>query len=439
MPSADIISLRGNCIDTITSAQLSSGAEIWRVRTSAGDQALGQRAIPDGGLDVNMPTLPGEYVYYVSAVEQGYGGPIDVGGEGGYPGVTITVAGGSPAQASAPTQLSTPLTTLQTRRMRNNLDQAQARLRTLRNSRSTALLDVQGVPLPEKKNEPGEDKDKQAGKQRFGVYVMGLGDYLRHNGSSSDAEFNLRTTSLSVGADYRLGDAWVFGGNVGVSDSKVGFAGSDSKQTSRGDQVTAYASWNLSPSTYASATLSYEANRFNLTRDDGAGQLSLSSPRGHGVGVSLSAGRDFAIGAWSFGPYVRWDNVSSSVGAFEESGGTSPLSVGAQEVRSNTLNGGAQVQLSVPLSSGIVLPYVRLELTRRSDKTSEAPTATLLNGNTTLLLPTAADTSSTYGNLALGVSYLNQHGVSWFADYESGIAQKGYRSRRFGLGLRVEL
>lgn len=115
------------------------------------------------------------------------------------------------------------------------------------------------------------------------------------------------------------------------------------------------------------------------------------------------------------------------------------MSVGAQQVRSNTLNGGAQIQLSVPVSSGIVLPYVRLELTRRSDKTSQAPTATLLNGNTTLLIPTTADTSSTYGNLALGVSYLNQHGVSWFADYESGVAQKGYRSQRFGLGLRFEL
>jgi hypothetical protein len=93
----------------------------------------------------------------------------------------------------------------------------------------------------------------------------------------------------------------------------------------------------------------------------------------------------------------------------------------------------------VPVSWGLLLPYLRLEATRRTQHTRDAATATLVNGNTTVLIPTDADTTSGYGNVALGVSGVHQGGMSWFADFETGVAQKGYRSQRFGLGLRFEL
>lgn len=429
------ITLQGNCRDFSAEnpdgIPLTQGAEAWQIALASGNASVGQRSLPDGNLTVTAPTIPGEQRYVVTSIE-GYGGPIDLGGEGGFPSVTVTVD--ETAAPSAPTldQLSTALTGLQTQRVRSRLNETQAHLRTLRASAAMPLFDVQGVPLPEGKKEA-------ASPQRLGVYVGGFGDYLRQNASATRSELKARTVSLSLGADYRLDDAWVMGANIGVSDSHATFSGSSSDQKSKGKQATAYASWSLSPTVYVTATLSYEVSKFDTVRDSGSGQLSIASPRGRGLGVSLSGGQDFAFGPWSIGPYVRVDSVTSDIDAFEEHGSEAAVSVGAQRTRSNTFNIGAQTQLSVPVSWGVVLPYLRLEASRRSDSTQQAATATLLSDNTALLVPSDADTRGSYGSVALGVSGVNQGGISWFADWENGIAQKGYRTQRFGFGLRFEL
>lgn len=456
-PSTDIISLQGNCIDTITNMQLSEGAEVWRVTSPSGDQALGQRSIPNGSLEVAAPTIAGDHTYYITSIDNGYGGPIDLGGEGGYPQVTVTVNGACdvPAAAGAgraqiasrrrtphapgcdgvdPTlsQVATTLTTLQADRMRSHLGQADARLRLLRARRSGPLLDLQGVPLP-------DAAQGEARNNRLGFYVTGLGDYLRQAAAAGQSELTSRTDMLSVGADYRLNDDWAFGANVGTSRSRVSFAGSASKQRSSGNQATAYASWSLTQAAYLSTTLSYEANRFDLTRDDGNGVLSFGSPRGRGFGFSVSGGRDFAVGAWSIGPYVRWDHVVSRITAFDETGSDSALSVSAQRMRSNTLNVGAQTQFAIPVSWGLVLPHLRVELTRRKDSTAQAASATLLIDNTPVFESVSTEIDRNYGAVAVGIAGVNQGGASWFADWESTVAQQGYRARRIVLGLRFEL
>lgn len=455
MVSGSSVSLQGNCIEDTTGMPLTSGNEVWHIDASGSTSPVGMRLIPGGTLTV--PALPGEHTYFITAIDNGYGGTVNLGGEGGYPQVTVTLtcagepppaAGAAPSRASAQrvrrhghecdaavaTEVGAPLMTLQSQRLRRNLDEAHARMRRLRSAGSLPGLDVQGVPLPARK-----DADAGPREQRLGVYVLGLGDYLRQDRSDTQSGFKLRGTAVSVGADYRLSDAWVMGANVGGSQARIDFADSDSEQKSRGRQLTAYASWSFSPSAYVSATLSHESTRHELQRDDGEGGFAHAQPHGKGLGLSVSAGRDLVFGAWSIGPYLRYDSVTTRVEAYEESGTDAALAVGAQRVRSDTFNVGAQAQMSVPVSWGIVLPYLRVELTHRRDRTRDEPGATLVNGNTAVLLPNSADTRSSHGNVALGVSGLHQGGVSWFADVETGVAQKGYRSQRVGLGLRFEL
>ncbi len=426
-----LITLRGNCTDTTTNLPVSEGNEVWRSGAADSSQSIGQRTLPNGTLTVIAPTIPGEHSYVIESVDTAYGGPISVGGEGGFPSVTVTV---DTDGASGPTtldQLSRPLTTLQTARVNSHLKEAQSHLRLLRAGGSLPQFDAPGVPLPDGKKE-------DASRRKLGFYLGGLGDYLRQDGSPQ-SEFKVRTTTLSLGADYRLNDDWVMGGNLGYSHSHVDFDNSASDQKSNGTHATAYASWSLTPAAYLSASLSYEASKFDLQRDAGNGQVTFASPRGHGVGVSLTAGRDFLVGAWSIGPYARWDNVTSDIDAFNETGAPTAVSVSSQRTRSNTLNVGAQTQVSVPTSWGIVLPYVRLELSHRNDSHSRNPGATLLSDNTSLLIPAAVDARDNFANAAAGISGVNQGGISWFFDYETGLAQQGYRTQRFGLGLRFEL
>ena len=455
--SGGTVALVGNCIDTDTSMPITSGAEVWHIGPPGSSSPLGTRNVAGGALTV--PALPGEHTYYISAIDMGYGGMVSVAGEGGYPTTVVTLpcpgevlpAAAARARATrvrrhdhdcaAPTsnaaELATPLMAVQGQRIKSNLDHAQSRMRTLRANRNVPAFDVQGVPLPVKKTDDPAAAARET--RRLGVYLLGLGDYLRQNRSDTQSEFKLRSTALSVGADYRLSDEWVFGANAGGSNARIDFAETLSEQKSRGGQVTAYTNWSITPSAYVSATVSYEATRYALQRDDGLGGVAEARPGGRGLGLSLSAGRDMNFGAWSVGPYVRIDSVTSRVEAFEESGSTEAISVSRQTVRSTSYNLGAQVQTSVPVSWGLVLPYVRLEATHRTQRTRDAASASLVNGNTTVLIPNTADTSAGYGNVALGLSSVHQGGMSWYVDYETGVAQKGYRSQRLGLGLRFEL
>lgn len=457
MVSGSTVALVGNCIDTDTNLAITSGSEVWHIGPPGSSSPLGNRNVAGGTLTV--PALPGEHTYYVSAIDTGYGGLVSVAGEGGYPTTVVTLpCPGEVAAANAPRaraqrvrrhdhdcaaptttagELATPLMAVQGQRLQSNLDHAQSRMRTLRRHRNVPAFEMQGVPLPVQKTDDPAAAARDT--RRMGVYLLGLGDYLRQNRSDTQSEFKLRSTALSVGADYRLNDDWVIGANAGGSRARIDFAESVSEQKSRGGQVTAYANWNVADSAYVSATLSYEATRYALQRDDGIGGMAEARPGGKGLGLSLSAGRDINFGAWSLGPYVRIDSVTSRIEAFEESGSTEALSVSRQTVRSTSYNLGAQVQTSVPVSWGLVLPYVRVEATHRTQRTRDAASATLVNGNTTVLIPTNADTSAGYGNVALGVSSVHQGGMSWYADYETGVAQKGYRSQRLGLGLRFEL
>ena len=417
----DSFTLFPNCEDRTTGEPITEGRVRWQYVDESGlrhfaDLPLrcevayshGDTPLPYscGGLLVEASNQPGVRTYYLTHVDMGgYGGSIDLNEDGAYPSVTVTVAADTQASLS---QLSTPLLTVQTERVRSQLTQAEPRMRTLRAG-------------------PNE--------QRTGFYVGGLVDYLRQK--SDPNAFKSRATQVSFGGDHRFSDAWVAGASLGFSEGRVTFADSASRQESDGTNVTAYASYSLSPTTYLTATLSIESTRFDLTRDE-QGALTTATPRGRGVGFSLSAGRDYVFGPWTVAPYVRVDNVNSQVNAFSESGGLTAVAVSRQRLRSNSLNIGAQTQFAVPTTWGIVLPFVRAELTHRRDGMRQLPTATLLDDNSTLLLPTSADTRDGYGTVGFGVSGVHTDGINWFADFETAIGQKGYQSRRLGFGLRSE-
>lgn len=404
----------------------------------------GEGAVVGQGIQLDLTGLSvGVHALRITGVDSGYGGPIgDVTSSTAT--VTITAIASEGPGTESPTQatlgqLSTPLTTAQTTRVRNLLNQVQTRLRTLRASTSTPAFESPGIALPEKsvdKDEGGESRQSR----RLGAYVFGIGDYVKRDESASESEFKVNTKTLMLGVDYRLSDSWVIGGALGLGHTNVRFGnGSQSRQDSDGYSGTAYVSWSLTPATYVSATLSHEESNFDIVRDNGNGSILTSSTRGHGLGLSLSAGHDIIMGAWSFSPYVRWDTVTARIGAFDEAGSADAVSVGSQRSRSDTLNVGSNMQYSIPVSWGVVLPHARVELTRRTDSQQKSPNARLLNGNTTLLIPTSADTDRSYGNWAIGVSSITQRGVTLFCDYESGFALQGYRSQRITVGLRSEL
>lgn len=442
--SASTVEISANCTTDSGAPLPPPGTFSWSID---GSPRTGSDTLTVGGpsAEVTVPLSLGTHTIKVLSYDPAYGGSID-GGVFNSSSMNVTVTGtpaGGPETLAPPSpsttsqaELTAPLTMAQTARMQDTLRHVQSRLRALR-SGTVSAFNTPGLPLPTGTEDKSSDKQRRV--QELSLYVEGLDSLLSHDTDANSSEFKLTTRTLVFGGDYRLSEQWVAGAALGLGHTNVRFGnGSASRQKSRGVSGTAYLNWSVSPASYVTAALSYEDSRYDIVRDVGEGAILNASTRGSGLGLSLSAGHDFTQGAWSVSPYVRLDGISSRIGAFDESGGTEAVSMDSQRLRSTTLTAGSQVQYSIPTSWGVVLPFIRVELTRRTES-QDTPSARLINGGTAMLIPTSAGNDSSYGNWALGMSSITQHGMTMFVEYESGFALQGYRSQRFSLGLRHEL
>jgi len=178
----------GNCTDS--GAPLNTGWEVW---VDASHAEVGRRALPAGPSVDIVPSGVGDHTYMVY-FDPGYGGPIVTGNDAFS--VTLTVTSAStpaPAQANLD-QLSGPLTTAQTERIRTRLSQVEERLRAVRANPSLPEFDTPGIPLP-------APAQKDARRNRLSVYVAGLDDYLKQDATANQSEFRVLTTALMLGAD----------------------------------------------------------------------------------------------------------------------------------------------------------------------------------------------------------------------------------------------
>ncbi len=353
----------------------------------------------------------------------GYGGAV-VPGSSGYGGAVVPAASTSAGGvASSFNDISVPLRAATALSVRSHMDEAQTRQQQQRRAAAASF----------------DSADARARRQALNVYTDAANTGIDRDAADNVSGFRVRLDTATLGADKRLSDAWVLGAAIGATRTRIRFDSNASRQDSHAQHLTAYSSWNPTAASYVSATASYERSNIDLRRDDGQSALLNAHTRSQARGFGLAAGTDLVAGAFTVSPYLRLDTVSTHIAGFDETGGATATSIGGQSLRSNSANVGVNLQRGFPQSWGSLLPYVRLEATHRSDSSSSSATARLLADNTSLLIPTAADVSPSYGSLALGVSAVTPYGYSAFFDVQSNFGQKGYRFQHVSAGIRFEL
>ncbi|HRH18462.1 MAG TPA: autotransporter outer membrane beta-barrel domain-containing protein [Aquabacterium sp.] len=246
-------------------------------------------------------------------------------------------------------------------------------------------------------------------------------------------EVRLRTTALTLGADYRLNERTVVGGTLGLSQPRARWQGTGSRVDGNSTQFGLYGSYSPTEATYLSATASTAYNRYAIESDMGTGITVGTRTRSYTTGLSLQAGYDHAWGMVSVSPYARLDHLNSRLDAFSESGSQT-------KGRSQAVSLGLQGQWSLPQTWGVLLPHARLEWTQVTRWRMSGDSAQAYASDTGLMpVPHPIEVDRAYGQWALGVSGVLQRGLSLFADYDQGFAQRGVSQWRFSVGLRSEL
>jgi outer membrane autotransporter protein len=234
---------------------------------------------------------------------------------------------------------------------------------------------------PQVGNLPGRRCDRPAGEAganvgprargkdsnaAFGVWASGMIRSGNQDGRNGDANIDFETDGISVGADYRLTDAFAFGGGVGYGRDESDIGDNGSRSEADALTLALYASYSPEDRWFVDMLLGYQSLDYALRRHVAAADSIVDGRRdGMQWFVSVSTGADFQRGNWQFTPYARVDLSQATLERYAETGDPAyALAYGALDVRTTTGNAGVRIDYRRETGWGAFSPQLRLEYQR---------------------------------------------------------------------------
>lgn len=289
---------------------------------------------------------------------------------------------------------------------------------------------------------------------RWGFFATGTIGRGERDADTLDPGFDYSSYDITAGVDYRITDSWILGGALGLHRNNTDLADNGGGMDASGWTLSGYASWFGSTSWYVDAVLGYGRNSFDLDRRIRYGiaggtvidQLASASPGGDRQSLSLSIGRDFNRGAWSFGPYLRadyskidFDSYTESMSSPESPGSGLALSVDARSLKSLQGVLGGKLSYAMSTSWGVLVPNAQVEWVNEfEDSPDLLVTRFAFDPTQTPILIENSRIDTRYVNLGLGLSGVFANGRSAYVYYEHVAGQDRMSSDSLAIGVRIE-
>lgn len=251
-----------------------------------------------------------------------------------------------------------------------------------------------------------------------------------------------------AGIDYRFSDRFVGGVALGFGqidtdlDLAAGYLDTESFSG------TLYGSFAPSEQWYADFALGYMSNDYDQGRvvdltvlgPGFARRLAIGSTDGTQWSVSGSVGYVMAWGETSLTPNLRASYARTEIDGFTESGGgVNDLIFPDQAFRSLQFALGANLSRAISLQSGVLSPYLNLEIARetKNDAYSFAPLLRIRpeRPSTPVFIN---ESDRTYGRGEIGLLYLRPGGVQLSLSYGQTLGYRDLSARSLQAGLRLE-
>ncbi len=200
----------------------------------------------------------------------------------------------------------------------------------------------------------------------FGVWASGMIRSGNQDGRNGDASVDFETDGVSVGADYRLNDAFAFGGGVGYGRDESDIGDNGSRGEADAFTLALYASYSPGDRWFVDMLLGYQSLGYELRRHVGANDSLVDGSRdGAQWFGSVSTGADIQRGSWQFTPYARMDVSQAILDRYSETGDPLyALAYGELDVETTTGNAGLRIDYRRETDRGAFSPQLRLEYQR---------------------------------------------------------------------------
>jgi uncharacterized protein YhjY with autotransporter beta-barrel domain len=202
-------------------------------------------------------------------------------------------------------------------------------------------LGLAGVTGPEGKGGPSEITPIP--ENRWGVFVTGIGDFVKVADTANAPGFYLRTGGVTAGVDYRVGSNFVIGLTGGYSHTGGDLTENGSLDINTeivGLYATAFSGGFYLDAAVTGNFSQYDTQRtavlFNFGTGRAMGSRTASgSTDGSNVNVIVAGGYDWKIGCLSIGPTAEFQYTYISVDGFTESAPSVPQNEAVLKLKIN--------------------------------------------------------------------------------------------------------
>ncbi|GAB4263118.1 MAG: hypothetical protein Kow0065_13860 [Methylomicrobium sp.] len=361
----------------------------------------------------------------------------------------------TPLQTAAQINSASLQANTQVRNLLYRLNEIQQHLRQ---GQSTGGIKVtaNGKPLslsrlfPAQAASGGAAGDEEEGgllDNRLGVFVNA--QYSR--GDRVTTEFEVGSESelfgVTIGMDYRLGDAFIVGGAFGFTDNDTEYQRQAGSLLNRGYSGSLYASYFITDNLYLDGVFTYTGNRYESERllliPDANQNLSLqnskASPKGDQQRFSIGLGYDLPMGPWTFGIKGRTEYGRMNIDAYQEKGMTALNLLVDEQFNESVLTVlGWQVNYAYSAPFGVLLPYVGFDWEHEFKNNSRDMVMRFSNDPSLPFVIKTNTPDRDFFTLRAGMSAVLANGLSSFVQYETLLDQR-YETMHSGrIGVRWE-
>ncbi len=280
-------------------------------------------------------------------------------------------------------------------------------------------------------------RDSKDSNAAFGVWASGMIRSGNQDGRNGDASIDFETDGVSVGADYRLNDAFAFGGGLGYGRDESDIGDNGSRGEADAFTLALYASYSPGERWFVDMLLGYQSLGYDLRRHIAANDSVVDGSRdGTQWFGSVSTGADIQRGNWQFTPYARMDLAQATLDGYSETGDPLyALAYGELDVETTTGNAGVRIDYRRETDWGAFSPQFRLEY-QRDFKGNGAQTIQYADAPSgPFYRTTLSDFDRTRLMLGAGLSFNTDSDWSFKLDYRGLIGSGGDRDH----GLQFEV
>ena len=303
-----------------------------------------------------------------------------------------------------------------------------------------------GATADKKPDETGSDFD------RWGFFASGIFGWGSADPRQATPGYGFHTNGITAGVDYRFNDSWILGASAGYArySSKVDNIGGG--LDTNGWSLSAYTTLYRKSNWYLDGVLTWDSNTYDIARrivytlgSTTVNQTARSSSGGDTLAGALTFGRDFAKGAWTFGPYFRGSWSHTSFDSYQENlasgqaGNGLGLLVQGRSLNSSSSVLGAKVNYASSQSWGVLMPHAEVEWEHEFQDNPDSIDARFLADPTATPFHIDGDPVDTnFFRLGLGLSFVLPKGRSGFVYYEKTLGITGLTQDNLTLGFRME-